>query len=224
MDLMHNQAIKIVGNQLQGIYRIILDEPFFNRTVLVRLDPEDDETTKSKGGRKPLEETKNPRKKSPAPNIGTLIWADRSLLEELDRKHLVQTIEIEKGGARAPTAIIRAGVLGHIGKCPVTVVAQELVGADVGAIEVHPAIVVEVAGGHPHAIVRGDNPRRLGDIGEFHHPGAVRLHLEIVAVETIGKRQRMLDHRRQLVIGLLRAQQLTLGPPDIEVTVPVVVE
>ena len=98
MDLMHNQAIKIVGNQLQGIYRIILDEPFFNRTVLVRLDPEDDETTKSKGGRKPLEETKNPRKKSPAPNIGTLIWADRSLLEELDRKHLVQTIEIEKGG------------------------------------------------------------------------------------------------------------------------------
>jgi len=95
MDLMHNLAIRITGGDLEGIYRIILDEPRIGKTALVRLDPPDNNDDKSRGGRKPLNNPKHQRKKKRPPNIGTLIWLDRLMLEELDNQCQLHIVEIE---------------------------------------------------------------------------------------------------------------------------------
>ncbi|MEW8204193.1 MAG: hypothetical protein AB2697_00730 [Candidatus Thiodiazotropha endolucinida] len=96
MDIMHNQTFHISGDDLEGIYRVILDKPSFNTTVLVHLNPPDDATRKrSKGGRKRLDNPKRPRKKGRPPNVGKLLWIERTLLEELHTQKLLKLVEIE---------------------------------------------------------------------------------------------------------------------------------
>lgn len=102
MDLMHNQAIQIIGDKHKGIYRVILDEPSIGKTILVRLDPEPTTGGQSKGGRKRLDNPKNPRKKALLPNVGELIWMERPYLEELDQQKLLLHVEIEIPN-KAPT-------------------------------------------------------------------------------------------------------------------------
>jgi len=96
MDLIHNQTFKIINNELEGIYRVILHKPDIEKIVVVRLDSDSENTDRSKGGRKQIEITKNPRKKPPVPNIGTLIWLDSTYLDDLDLQHKIQLIDIEK--------------------------------------------------------------------------------------------------------------------------------
>lgn len=104
MDLMHNQTFKIIDDELDGIYRVILDEPTFDKTVVAHLDPKPDDD-KSKGGRKLADHPEHPRKKSPAPNVGTLIWIDRDFLEDLYKQNKLQLIAIEKEN---PTNLINS--------------------------------------------------------------------------------------------------------------------
>jgi putative transposase len=92
MDLMHNQVIHILDGDKEGIYRVILDEPRLNKTALVRLSAEEPRGT---AGRRRLNVTKRPRKKSPAALVGALIWTDREELKSLFKDALLVFIVIQ---------------------------------------------------------------------------------------------------------------------------------
>ena len=74
MGLIHNQPIRISSGPNEGLYRVILDEPRINKTVLVKLN-ESNSAIRGRGGRPMLASTKSSRKKKPQPLIGALIWA-----------------------------------------------------------------------------------------------------------------------------------------------------
>ena len=89
MELIHNQAFRIITGDDAGIYRIIIDEIQIGKTAIVRLDPPE-EDKKCKGGRKLLKQTKRPRKKPRPPLLGKLLWFDRTdLLHLIDRNELI---------------------------------------------------------------------------------------------------------------------------------------
>lgn len=94
MDLIHNEVIRIAASDLQGTYRVVLDEPAIQKVVAVRLDPTD-EAAKRKGGRKRKEPRKSPRKTRSAPLVGDLLWLDRMELEALDANHHLVKASIE---------------------------------------------------------------------------------------------------------------------------------
>lgn len=107
MDLTPNSTFRLLPGAERstdfepGIYRVILDEPTFDRTVTVLIRP-DDNAEKSKtlrrGGRKKKNdaELKRPRKKPPAPLVGNLLWMQRADLEALDASGLLKSIEVER--------------------------------------------------------------------------------------------------------------------------------
>lgn len=95
MDLMHNQAIRILGGEYKGLYRVLLDEIVLNQTVLVRLDTPPERGGGKRGGRKPLSATKHPRKNQRLPNVGQLLWLDRDLLASLDADKRLFLVAIE---------------------------------------------------------------------------------------------------------------------------------
>lgn len=94
MDLMHNEVIRVAAGDLQGTYRVVLDEPAIQKVVVVRLDRAAG-TVRRKVGRRRKEVTKTPRKKAPAPLVGDLLWFDRSELEALDANHHLIKAQIE---------------------------------------------------------------------------------------------------------------------------------
>ncbi len=96
MDLMSNSVFKILSGDKAGLYRVVLDELQRGYTVIVRLDAVPTEN-QARRGRKRLAETKNARKKSPAPLVGKLIFADRTELQALvDQKQLlIIQVEVE---------------------------------------------------------------------------------------------------------------------------------
>lgn len=100
MDLMHNQVIRILGDAsgtdgLEGMYRVILDEPTIGKSIVVRIDdPGPDKPPR--GGRKLAAITKRKRKKSPAPLVGDLQWIDRELLADLQRNSRLQFIQVDR--------------------------------------------------------------------------------------------------------------------------------
>lgn len=93
MDLIHNTAFRILAGPDAGIYRVVLDEIQIGKTAVVRLDP-DTKPQKSKGGRKHLETTKRPRKKTPPPLVGEIIWKDRAELHALKDSEEIIPIEL----------------------------------------------------------------------------------------------------------------------------------
>lgn len=100
MDLIHNQAFRILedgseGAYPAGIYRVIFDEPAIQKTVCVCI--EQASTVKlNRAGRRKLEKTKNPRKKAPYRLIGELLWMDRDELIRLDEANCLKLISIER--------------------------------------------------------------------------------------------------------------------------------
>lgn len=94
MDLIHNQLIRIIGENDAGFYRVILDAPDLEKTALVRLDPPTEDQN-SRGGRRKKAHTKPPRKKPPAPLVCKVLWFDRSSLLELKQSSLLLEINLE---------------------------------------------------------------------------------------------------------------------------------
>lgn len=100
MELMSNQVFRLLhdktsGAYPSGIYRVIFDEATINKTICVCIQLTDPEKV-TRGGRRKLEKTKNPRKKSPTPLIGELLWMERDYLERLEAEKLLITVEIER--------------------------------------------------------------------------------------------------------------------------------
>lgn len=94
MELMHNEVIRIAAGELEGLYRVVLDEPNIERVVAVRLEG-NSEVAKSRGGRRKREKSARPRKKAPPPLVGELLWLSRRQLEALDREHHLLRINID---------------------------------------------------------------------------------------------------------------------------------
>jgi hypothetical protein len=100
MELMSNQVFRLLhdkasGEYPAGIYRVIFDEAAINKTICVYIQLAGPEKV-TRGGRRKLEKTKNPRKKSPTPLIGELLWMERDYLERLQAHKLLITVEIER--------------------------------------------------------------------------------------------------------------------------------
>lgn len=85
MDLTHNQVIRLSDTAFgiaPGLYRVVLDLPVDQITVCVLIKP-DDPAIKQHGGRKKFLKPKRKNQKSKAPQIGTLHWLDRRVIQEL---------------------------------------------------------------------------------------------------------------------------------------------
>lgn len=100
MELMPNQVFRLLHDKASGaypagIYRVIFDEAAINKTVCACIQLADVEKV-PRGGRQKLGKTKNPRKKTPAPLIGDLLWMERDYLERLEANKLLITVEIER--------------------------------------------------------------------------------------------------------------------------------
>lgn len=100
MELRSNQVFRLLhdkasGEYPAGIYRVIFDEAAINKTICVCIQLAGPEKV-TRGGRRKLEKTKNPRKKSPTPLIGELLWMERDYLERLQAHKLLITVEIER--------------------------------------------------------------------------------------------------------------------------------
>lgn len=68
----------------------------------------------------------------------------------------------------------------------ITVVAQQLIRrVKLREVQVHPAVVVEVTGRHPHAVSEGDNMALSRDVGESQRAGSVCRNPQVVAVEPV---------------------------------------
>ncbi len=94
MNLIHNMVCRILDEAHEGIYRVILDEPEIERTILVRLD-QPDIRSPSHGGRPRSESTKRPRPKPPLAHIGRLHWFDRSELMQFEQQSMLVVVRVE---------------------------------------------------------------------------------------------------------------------------------
>jgi putative transposase len=108
--LMHNELIQVlasagVPHELVGLFRVILDDPRHDTTVLARVD---DQTPHARwrGGRPKAETTKRPRKKPKAALVGALVWPDRKLLSELHYRKLLVAATVGREGVYARAAAI----------------------------------------------------------------------------------------------------------------------
>ena len=112
----------------------------------------------------------------------------------------------------------------HVGKRAVAVVPEQLIRSEVRQVEVDAAVVVEVPCRDAHPIPARVDAAPLGHVGEPQRARAVRVDLQIVAVEPTVERQRSFRREHRLAEGLARAQHLPLHEVDVEVAVVVVVE
>lgn len=94
MDLIHNEVFKITVGDLQGLYRVVLNEPATEQLIVVRLDSSPG-AIESKGGRRKIDSPLKKQKKPPQPLVGKLQWLQNSELEILYKKLDLLKIEIE---------------------------------------------------------------------------------------------------------------------------------
>ena len=100
MELMHNQAFRLLqdsptGGYADGIYRVIFTEKVLGKVVTVKIDG-DKTSAKKAGGRMKLLAPKRPRKKSPPPLIGELMWMDQHELDRMHNAKLLHTVDVER--------------------------------------------------------------------------------------------------------------------------------
>lgn len=94
MELMHNQVVAILSvDDNEALYRVLLDEPLFNQTVLVRIDG-GIEDERHRGGRKKIAAKKRLNQKPPTPLAGTFIWRDRDELLSLWDSHKIRVVTL----------------------------------------------------------------------------------------------------------------------------------
>src|SRR5688572_3092508 len=121
-------------------------------------------------------------------------------------------VVVEERGARAPAGVACAGRRRNVGKGAVALVAEHVVGAKPGDVDVYPAVVVVVTGRGAHAIDGNGQTGRLRDVGE--PQATVGRRGQIIAVETTGRTGP----------ASFGAEGLALNGEEIEVAVVVVIE
>ncbi|MRV70693.1 DDE-type integrase/transposase/recombinase [Duganella sp. FT92W] len=101
--LMHNQTIHILTGELDGLYRVVLNEVAANCTVLVRLDRAS-EPASSFG---PVEGGQPPQKrKGPTPLCGQLLWLETTTLDQLIESNSLRFVELERRNFKVSPASV----------------------------------------------------------------------------------------------------------------------
>ena len=98
MDLIHNATFELLADTYSmpaGLYRVVLDEPAENITVVVLFKPKNP-PLKSTGRRRKAVASAARRKKQADSLVGQLMVIDRETLLELDRTHDIVPKEIER--------------------------------------------------------------------------------------------------------------------------------
>jgi hypothetical protein len=101
MELMHNATFRILKSATPsidlkpGIYRVILDEPRLDKTVVALIDREKD-VSRRPGGRKKKPNPKRQTQKPPPPLIGEPLWIDRPELQQLYDDRQLHILDIER--------------------------------------------------------------------------------------------------------------------------------
>ena len=85
-------------------------------------------------------------------------------------------IKIHKRGANAPVWVVCAGHLRNVSKCPITVVTPHLIVAEIGDIQVDPAVVVVVTCSDTHSVAASVDSTLLRHVSEPDRSTAVRMH------------------------------------------------
>jgi putative transposase len=93
--LIHNQMVRISSGAWEGMYRVVVDAPRMNKTILVKLTEQTSSAQKTTG-RKKMAVTKSPRKKAPLPLIGDMIWAEHAELNYLEKEGLLLIVDVER--------------------------------------------------------------------------------------------------------------------------------
>src|SRR6185295_729069 len=119
-------------------------------------------------------------------------------------------------GAGAPTGIVHPRLGRYIRESTVAIVVPELVGAEVGEIEIHPPVVVVVAGGRSHAVARGPDAARLGHVDEARH-GTLSFGTDQVVPEQPAP-------PRRSRIGRAWLERVSLHHEGVEIAIAVIVE
>ena len=133
------------------------------------------------------------------------------------------SIVIQQGGTHAPRRI-GAVTHGDLGEGAVAVVPIHSVLAEVGDVEVDPAIVVDVPRRRPHSVAERDDSALRGHVGKAQVGRPVRVHVQIVSKEPVSER-RLFRRRKEGVVQVLAgSQHLTLHQVDVQIAVVVVVE
>ena len=135
-------------------------------------------------------------------------------------------VVVDEGGRDAPAPIIRACSRGHVRERAVAVVAQQVIGAQPGPVDVDPAVVVDVAGSHSHAVAADVETASGRHVGEAQRPRAVRVHAQVVPVQAVARPGRGPCRRAEqgVLQRLSGAEHLALHQVDVEVSVVVEVE
>ena len=114
----------------------------------------------------------------------------QGVVQVIADEEIEQTVAIdvhERCGHAPRRGIVRPRGLRHVRERAVPVVVEHLVAAEAGQVEIDPAVVVDVAGGHAHAVAPRLDAALLRHISEAKDSGSVRLHLEVVAIQPITK-------------------------------------
>ena len=93
--LIHNQVIEISSGPWEGMYRVVLNAPRTDQTILARLSGSTSPNGRTRG-RKMQDVTKSPRKKAPLPLVGELIWVGHAQLDDLRSDNMVKVVDIER--------------------------------------------------------------------------------------------------------------------------------
>ena len=93
--LIHNQVIEITSGAWEGIYRVVLDAPRTNQTILAKLSGSTLPNGKTRG-RKKQDVTKSPRKQAPLLLVGELIWVGHAQLDDLRSDNMIKVVDIER--------------------------------------------------------------------------------------------------------------------------------
>jgi len=94
--LMHNQVLRISADELEGIFRVVFDYPSIGKTVLVRLTPPPAELATRRGRPKTKSPAVSQAKPSPLPLVGNLIWMERRILIDLEKRGGLVAAELER--------------------------------------------------------------------------------------------------------------------------------
>src|SRR5579871_1186534 len=90
----------------------------------------------------------------------------RIVLDVIDHDQIEPAIpiEVEKSRRGRPSGIVQTRLLGCIQEAAIALIEKELDALVLGYDDIGPAIVVDIADGHPHVMPRDVQPRAFADI------------------------------------------------------------
>ena len=131
---------------------------------------------------------------------------------------------VQESRADTPTRVIRAGCPGHIVKGSIPVVSKQLVGPEIGQVEVGPTIIVEVSRCHAHPVPWCPDPTSLRHVGKVQPATAGFVRPQVVSVEPVDQRFGLGRGEDRIGKSFPRSEHAALNQIEVEIPVVVIIE